>query len=60
MDHRLHVWPLAINCQVHADFAGHVPAFADATALHVDHDHIGGLQHELAHPGGGGQDPVMA
>src|SRR5271154_5110 len=60
MDHRLHIWPLAVNRQVHANFTGHVAAFADAMAFHVDHYHVRCLEQELAHAGGGGEDAVVA
>jgi hypothetical protein len=43
MDHGLHIWPLLVDGQVHADFAGYVPAFADPAPFHIDQDHIRGL-----------------
>lgn len=51
MHHCIHVWTIAVDEQVHGDFARHIPVTVDALSQCIDDDQVLGRHHALAHHG---------
>ena len=52
MHHSIHVWPHAVDEQVHRDLAGNLTPAADLSAMLIDDHQVVGLHHALAHQRG--------
>lgn len=60
VDDGLHIESLAIDGEMHADFAGDFSGAGDLTAVEIDDDHVAGLQEVLAGAGGCGEQTIVA
>ena len=54
-----YVWPLLVDCQVHADLTGHFPGPAKETAVEIGDHHVGSSDQSLADSGRGDKKPIL-